>query len=340
MNKKLNIWIDVVNSPHVLFFRPIIKELKKKGHSVTVTSRNFAQTIDLLNNFKIRHKEVGKYGGKSIFGKGLSLVNRSLALYNFAKNKKFDLALSHNSVDICIVSKLLNIPVIDLFDYEYAQFHHINFRCATKIMCPSYIDKKDLKKYGANNKLINYEGLKEQMYLSDYKFDNNILNKLKIKSKNIIVVFRPPAEMSLYHRGVKNEIYLDIIDYLGNKPNICVVYFGRNKDQINQLKKKEYSNFIIPDKAIDAPSLIKKADLVISAGGTMNREAVALGTPVYTILALKMGGVDRHLIKSKYLKELSCVNDIILKKKSRSINLKSTSPKTLVDIFLKFAKTK
>lgn len=338
MNKKLNIWIDVVNSPHVLFFRPIIKELKKRGHNITVTSRDFAQTIDLLNNFKIKHKEIGKYGGKSIFGKGLSLINRSLALYNFSKDKKFDLALSHNSVDICVVSKLLDIPIVDLFDYEYAQFHHINFRCATKIMCPSYIDKNDLKKYGANHKLILYEGLKEQMYLSDYKFDNNILNKLKIDSKNIIVIFRPPAEMSLYHRGVKNEIYLDIIDYLGNKSEVCVVYFGRNKDQINMLKQKNYFNFIIPDKAIDAPSLIKKADLVISAGGTMNREAVALGTPVYTILALKMGGVDKYLIKSGYLKELDNIDDIVLKKKPKLINLKSTNPKILVDIFLTIAK--
>lgn len=334
MNKKLKIWIDVTNSPHVLFFRPIIKELKKRGHNVIVTSRNFAQTIDLLNNFKIKHKEIGKYGGKSIFGKGLSLINRSMNLYSFAKNKKFDLALSHNSVDICIVSKLLNIPIIDLFDYEYAQFHHINFRCATKIMCPSYIDINDLKKYGANNKLIFYEGLKEQMYLSDYKFDNDILNKLKIDSKKIIVVFRPPAESSLYHKGIKNQIYLNLIDFLGSKKNTTVVYFGRDKNQIQLIKKKKYTNFLIPENAIDGPSLIKKSDLVISAGGTMNREAVALGTPVYTILALKMGGVDKYLIKSGYLKELDSVDDIVLKKKSRSINLKLTSPKILVDTFL------
>lgn len=336
--KKLKIWIDVTNSPHVLFFRPIIKELENRGHYVFVTSRDFAQTINLLKFFNITHKKIGKYGGKNIFMKGFALISRSYLLFNFVKKKKFDLALSHNSVDVCLVSKLLKIPIIDLFDYEFAQFHHINFRCATKIMCPSYINKKDLVKYGVGNKLITYEGLKEQMYLSDYKFDPQILSKLNINKNRIIVVFRPPAEMSLYHKGTKNLIYLKIINYLSKKKEVCVVYLGRDQNQINLIKEKKYKNFIIPEIAIDAPSLIRKADLVISAGGTMNREAAALGTPVYTILALKKGAVDKYLIKSGLLRELNNIKKIKLKKKNKSISLKSTNPEVLVDIFLNFFK--
>lgn len=338
---KLNIWIDVTNSPHVLFFRPIIKELINQGHKVTVTSRDFSQTIDLLSNFKIKHTSFGKYGGKDIFNKGFNLIKRSYQLYKFAKNKNFDLALSHNSVDICVVSKILGIPVIDIFDYEYAQFHNINFRCSTKIMCPEYISNKDIIKYGGRKeKIIKYNGLKEQMYFFDYVFDEKILTKLKIDEKKIIVVFRPPAESSLYHKGTKNRIYLDLIDFLGSKKNTFVVYLGRNKDQIKLIKEKKYKNFLVPEKAIDAPSLIKKSDIVISAGGTMNREAVALGTPVYTIFALKMGGVDRYLIKKGYLRELKKVNDVLVIKKRTKKPLDLINPKIFVNIFLKFVKKK
>jgi len=228
------IWIDVTNSPHVLFFRPIIKNLEKRGFKVIVTARDFAQTYDLLDQYNIKYYKFGKYAGNNLFKKILFLITRSIRLLFFSIKHKFHLSLSHNSIDICIVSWISRIPIIDIFDYEYAQFHHINFRCATKIVCPKYINSKDLYKFGVNDKkIIKYDGLKEQMYLSDYNFDNKILKKLNIDSKKIIVVFRPPAEKSLYHKGIKNNIYLDLINYLSNKKNVVVVYLGRDVDQIN-----------------------------------------------------------------------------------------------------------
>jgi hypothetical protein len=332
--KTLNIWIDITNSPHVLFFRPIIKQLKKRGHKVTVTYRDFAQTKDLIKKFNIKAQLFGKYGGKSIFNKVCALISRSFKLFKFAKHKNFDLALSHNSVDICVVSKLLGIKCIDIFDYEFAQFHHINVRCSNIIMCPKYIKLKDLKKYGCKkNKLISVPFLKEQMYLSDYNFNNNILKKLNLDSKKVIIVFRPPAEMSLYHKGIKNNLYKKLLFYLKNKNNIQVVFLPRTDEQKEYICSKNYSNFIIPKKAIDAPSLIKKSDIVISAGGTMNREAAVLGTPVYTSLALRLGGVDKYLIKKKLLIKLNKVSDLKINKKKRSKGLKFISCNYFVDFF-------
>lgn len=335
---KKKIWIDVSNSPHVLFFRPIIKLLQEKGYSVTVTCRDFAQTKELLDKFNIKYIEFGKHGGKNLLSKIFNLILRSWRLYFFAKKHKFNLALSHNSIEINLISKILKIPVINFFDYEFAQFHHINFRCATKVVCPSYISSKKLYKFGAENKIIKYNGLKEQMYLYDYKFDKNILKKLNLNSKKIIVILRPPAETALYHRKIKNNFYYKLIDFLGNNSRIQIVFLGRNKNQIEYIKNKKYSNYFIFEKAIDGPSLIKESDIVISAGGTMNREAAALGTPVYSILALKLGGVDKFLIKINKLIYLNNLNNLIFKKKKRSKNLNFINPSEFVDLSLKYIK--
>jgi len=334
MTKK--IWIDITNSPHVLFFRPIIKELLLKGYTVIVTARDFAQTYDLLEKYNIKYYKFGHYAGKNLLKKIFNLFFRSYKLYFFAKKNKFNLSLSHNSIDICIVSKILNIPIIDIFDYEHAIFHHINFRCSTKIMCPKYIPSKSLYKFGGRNKIIKYPGLKEQIYFSDYSFDDNILSKLKIDSKKIIVVVRPPAETSVYHYNVKNNLYYDLINYLGHNSKVFVVFLGRTKDQIDFVKNKNFNNFLIPLKAIDGPSLIKKSDLVISAGGTINREAVALGTPVYSIFKLKLGGVDKYLIKNKKMFLLNKIDELKIKKKKTSKKLNLINPKTIVDVLLKY----
>jgi len=338
--KKLNIWIDVTNSPHVLFFKPLIKEFEKNGHKVTVTARNFAQTIDLLKQNKIKYTKFSHHGGKSLFKKIFFLFKRSYLLYKFSKNKHFDLALSHNSVDVCIASYFRKIPVFDLFDYEFAQFHHINFRLSKKIFYPKFINLKDLKKYGANkNKIIKYDGLKEQMVLKDYNFDKNIFDKInfpKNSLKKYKILLRPPATMALYHRNIKNQLYLDLINYLSNKKNLIVIFMPRTKIQLNEIQSKNLSNFLIVNKTIDGPSLIKQVDLVISGGGTMNREAVALNKPVYSILALKLGGVDKYLIKNKYLIKLNSIEEFkLLKNKNNKINIKYTTPKQMCDLILK-----
>jgi len=332
----LNIWIDITNSPHVLFFNPIIKELRSRGHNVLVTARDFAQTIGLLDYYHIDYVQYGKHGGKNILHKVINLLKRSFYFYNYIKKRQIDLAITHNSIDACLVSKVLHIPVIDIFDYEYAQFHHINFRCATKIMCPEYIDSNELYKYGATDKkIIKYHGLKEQMYLSDYEFDDDVLNKLNIDSDKVIVVLRPPADMALYHHGISNNIYLNVIKYCSIQKDTVVVFLGRTNQQKEFIRSQHLLNFIIPDKAIDGPSLINNADMVISGGGTMNREACALGVPVYTIFALKIGGVDQFLIKTKLMNKLTELKFMLMYKISFQKKLPFTNVKLFVDVILK-----
>jgi len=337
-----NIWIDLTNSPHVLFFKPIIEELKNRNYNVFITCRDYAQTKDLLDNYKLKYKLIGHHAGSNIFKKFYWLLKRSFLLYKYMKNKNINLALSHNSVDICVVSRFLKIPIIDIFDYEYASFHHINFRFANKIMFPKYINKKKLKKYGGKqSKCIPYEGLKEHIYLYNYNFDNNILDKINIKkdNKTKLVLLRPPATMALYHQGIKNYLYSDLIYYLSSKKNVKVIFMPRTNQQKVEIEQKNLNNFVILNKTVDGPSLIKKVDLVISGGGTMNREAVALNKPVYSILALKLGDVDKYLIKKNYLKLLTNVKDLNLNNLNfKKNNLKGSNPKDMVTIFEKYMK--
>ena len=330
----MKIWIDVTNSPHVLFFNPIIAELKKRNHKVIVTARDFAQTIELLDNYKIPYKRFGKHYGKNMLFKILGLISRSIRLTWFAFGKRFDLALSHNSNDIAVASFLLRIPLVTMFDYEYAASHHINIRCAKKVLVPEVIKLNKLRKYGCTKKkLDHYPGLKEQIYLYDFIPDASIVKSLHLDKKKIIVTIRPPATMSHYH-NVENKLFSSLLRKLSSDKKVQMVILPRTNEQKEQILNMKLNNIVISKKAVDAPSLIYFSDLVISAGGTMNREAVALNTPVYTIFAPKTGAVDLNLMKSGKLKKLANINQIRLVKKKAHGVIKINGPRMIVNKIL------
>jgi predicted glycosyltransferase len=334
----MKIWIDMTNSPHVLFFRPIISELESRGHKVTITARDFAQTISLLDKQKIPYTKIGRHQGRNYFLKVRGLFARSFRLIAFARKKKFDLALSHNSNDIAVAAYLLRIPLVTMFDYEHAKSHHINLRLATKILVPDLIPNKPLYKYGAKDRKIDkYAGLKEEVYLADFIPDAGLLKTLGIDEKKILVTIRPPATMSHYHR-IENPFFDRLLEHLGKKKDVAMVVLPRTKEQGEDILKKKISNLLIPKEAIDGPSLEFFSDIVISAGGTMNRESVALGTPVYTIFAPEMGAIDRNLIRQGKLKKLTDLKQLKLQKKKLRTLPKMRGPKPVVDKILETVK--
>jgi predicted glycosyltransferase len=302
----MRVWFDLTNSPHVLVLRPLIEALRADGAEVAVTARDFAQTVALCARFGIDCEVIGRHRGARLGAKAAGLADRSLALARFARGRRFDLAIGHGSNDVTVAAFALRIPRSTAFDYEWATVQHtVNCRLCQAVVVPDAIPPQRLDRYGARGKLQRYAGLKEEYYLADFEPDPAVLGELGLDAAQPIAVVRTPPSVSLYHR-FENDLFAEVL--LALREQAQVVVLPRVADQRAELERA--GGFIVPERAIDAQSLIAFGDLVVSAGGTMNREAVALGTPVYTTFEGRLGAVDERLIADGRLIKLESAADL------------------------------
>lgn len=314
--RRVRVWIDLTNSPHVLVMRPVIELLEADGHEVEVTARDFAQTLGLLRRFRISHTAIGRHRGGSLLAKAGGIASRSAALVRWARSREpFDLALGHGSNDVTVAARLLGIPCATMFDYEWASLQHqVNCRLAAAVVVPDAIPPERLSRYGAAGKIHAYEGLKEEYYLADFAPSETVLRDLGLDRERAIVTVRTPPEVSLYHR-FENDLFGVVLRQLAESaPDVQAVVLPRTPEQRAELAR--LPALIVPREAIDAQSLIAFSDLVVSAGGTMNREAVALGTPVCSTFAGRLGAVDERLIAEGRLRLLSEVSQLDLRRRA------------------------
>ncbi len=308
----MRVWVDLTNSPHVLVMRPVIERLRARGAEVEVTARDFAQTLGLLERERIAHTAIGHHRGERLGAKALGLAQRSLALTRWARRRHFDVALGHGSNDVSVAALALGIPSATMFDYEWATVqHNVNCRLAASVVVPDAIPAERLRRYGAIGKIHAYPGLKEEYYLADFEPDRAVLRELDLDPDRPIYVVRTPPEVSLYHRFA-NDRFAAVLRRLADASarGAQPVVLPRTEPQRRELRQA--GAFIVPERAIDAQSLIAFADLVVSAGGTMNREAVALGTPVWTTFEGRLGAVDERLIAEGRLRKLGDVDELPL----------------------------
>ncbi len=324
----IKVWIDLTNSPHVLVMRPIVRVLEERGAEVLITARDFAQTLDLCERHGLPCEAIGHHRGGRLAAKGLGLLSRSTALARWARGRGIDVALGHGSNDVTVAAKLLRIPSSTAFDYEWAKVQHtVNCRLVKAIVVPDVIPLERLKPYGATPaKLRPYPGLKEEYYLADFEPDPSVLAELGLDPAKPIAVVRTPPAVSLYHR-FENPLFAQVLDRLEGEQTVVL---PRIPEQ-----RAELGGFIVPEKAIDAQSLVAYADLMVSAGGTMNREAVALGTPVWTTFEGRLGAVDEALIASGRMRRLERAEDLALVKRPGSGEQRiRRDPALLADLLL------
>jgi predicted glycosyltransferase len=306
----MRVWIDLTNSPHVLVMRPVIEHLRADGHEVSVTARDFAQTLALCDRHGIAHTAIGHHRGAGLTDKARGLADRSLTLARWARGRGFDLALGHGSNDVSVAAALLRIPSATMFDYEWATVQHtVNCRLAATVVVPDLIPAERLYRYGARGKIAAYPGLKEEYYLADFTPDPAVLSELSLDPALPIAVVRTPPAVSLYHR-FENDLFGVVLARLRGTQTVVL---PRTASQRAELAAT--GGFIVPEPAIDAQSLIAYADLMVSAGGTMNREAVALGTPVFTVFEGRLGAVDERLIADGRLAQLTDPAEVVLAKR-------------------------
>ncbi|HEY1404558.1 MAG TPA: DUF354 domain-containing protein [Pyrinomonadaceae bacterium] len=298
----MRIWIDLANSPHVPFFAALAEEFQARGHEFEVTAREFAQTVELAERANLAPVVIGGHGGRELKGKAGNLFGRALALRSWARARRFDLAVSHNSYSQIVAARALGLRSVTLMDYEHQPANHLAFRLASRVVVPCAFPRAALGRFGASKRKVrHYDGFKEDVYLAGFEpragAIESMLKSLGVDAGDVLVVVRPPARDALYHR-FDNELFDALLAHLCAQRDARIVLLARTdaqREEFDALYRSE--NVIMPRVALDGATLISAADLVVSAGGTMNREAAALGVPVATVYAGEWAAVDEELVR-------------------------------------------
>jgi predicted glycosyltransferase len=313
----MRVWVDFTNTAHVLVLRPLVELLERQGHEVTLTARPLSHTQELLEDWGHPHTVIGHYGGTGKLGKARAAAGRVPRLLRFARGRRFDWALAHGSTDLPPASRLLRIPNTTMFDYEWASLqHHLNCRLASRVLIPDAIPAERLRRYGAHRrKLVRYPGLKEEYYLADFEPDATVLDRLGVDPARILCVVRTAPSYALYLGGAENELLPRLLKRLSAHDETQTVVLARNDEQRRAISALALERVIVPERAVDGRSLVALADLLVSAGGTMNREAAVLGTPVWSIFEGRLGAIDEMLAARGKLRFLRDPDEIEIAKK-------------------------
>jgi predicted glycosyltransferase len=300
----VRVWVDLTNPAHVVVLRPLVELLEADGHDVTLTARPLSHTTELLDDWGHPYTAIGHHGGASRLGKAFAASSRTAQVFGFARGKGFDYGLAHGSTDMPPVARVLGIPNTTMFDYEWAALQHsLNCRLATRVLVPDAIPAERLARYGARPpKLVQYPGLKEEYYLSSFEPDASVLDELGLDRSRVIAVVRTAPSYALYLGGSENELLPKVLRRLLDE-GAQVVVLARTDEQRRSLRRLD-PGLVVPDRAVDGRSLAALADLVVSAGGTMIREAAVLGTPVWSIFEGRPGAVDEQLEREGRLRFL------------------------------------
>jgi len=308
------IWIDLDNSPHVPLFASFIQRLQQEGWQVKVTARNFAQTLDLVEQFGVKAVAVGKHAGKSKLKKILNLPIRAMQLISELRGFKPEIALSHGSRTQAIAAKILGVPKVTMFDYEWSEMKILGF-CSSVMFCPEFISKNRLSEAGFDLKKIRfYKGLKEDMYVREFLPNPNFKAELGINQNQKLITIRPPGIIGNYHNENSEKLCRELVLKAIKSENNFVVILPKTQIErkfIDEILTTEHkATVLIPDKAINGLQLLYHSDYCFSGGGTMNREAVALGKHAFSIFTGAKGEVDEILEKSGLLTFLNTTDEV------------------------------
>jgi predicted glycosyltransferase len=333
----MRIWIDLANSPHVPFFRALASEFTRRSHELTVTARDFAETVELAERAGFQATVIGGHGGQKLSGKAGNLMQRGLALARWGRGRKFDLAVSHNSYSQILAGRALSLETVTLMDYEHQPANHLAFRLASRIVVPRAFPDPALARFGASTaKVRRYGGIKEDVYLADFQPDPRFekqLRELGIGAEEILITVRPPATEALYHR-FENELFDRLLQRIAETAGAKVVLLPRSQSQRELYLHRRFANLIVPSHALDGANLIAHSDLIVSAGGTMNREAAALGVPAASIYLGEWAAIDEQLVREGRLQRLNTADDLAaLPIRKRS----TTKPRKAVSVLAEVA---
>ena len=317
--------------------RPLVDVLEQRGDEVLITARPLSHTLELLDDWGHAYTALGEYGGARRADKAREAAKRARLMTAWGRaHGPFDAALAHGSTDLPVASRLLRIPNTTMFDYEWATAQHsLNCRLANRVLVPDAIPPERLRRYGATKrKLVRYPGLKEEYVLHDFEADPEVPRALGLDLDAPIAVIRTAPSYALYLGGREAALLPRLIRHLHDQ-GAQVVVLARNDEQRAEARSTGLDRVIVPERAVESRSLVAYADVLVSAGGSMNREAAALGTPVYSMFEGRLGGVDERLIEEGRLAMLTDVEAVRIEKRPEAGRpLTTRDPATLLDLAL------
>jgi predicted glycosyltransferase len=234
-------------------------------------------------------------------------------LVDIIHGEKVDVALSKHSIELPRITFGLGIPSLYVLDNEHAlAANKLTLPLCDRIITPDIIDFWKLMKFGADpNTIIPYNGTSELMHFKSFKYNDNVFDDLNLDLTHPkTILMRPEPSLASYlDADCRKSVLSPIVDELKNVANILIL--PRFKEQAEIFEGIENVSILKPP--VDTSSIIKKADLVIGAGGTMNREAAILQTPVISCYPGETLSVDQYYI-NKGLMYRSIDSDDVIEK--------------------------
>jgi uncharacterized protein len=331
----VRVWVDFTNTAHVVVLRPLVERLEAAGHEVELSARPLSHTLELLDDWGHPYTALGYYGGVRKVDKARAAADRVVRMLRFGRGKRFDAGLAHGSTDLPVAGRVLGFPNATMFDYEFAVLqHHVNCRLATRVLVPDAIPPERLARFGARGrKLVRYPGLKEEYYLADFEPDAGLPARLGVQPGAPLAVVRTPPAYALYLGGSEHALLPRVLEHL-SRAGAQTVVLPRTPAQAEAIGALGLAGVIVPPRAVDGLSLVALADLLVSAGGTMNREAAVLGTPVWSMFEGRLGAVDEQLVREGRLQLLRDPSDVVVARKDPAARPTVRDPADLLHLAL------
>jgi hypothetical protein len=335
----VKIWIDLENTPHAMVFKPIVRRLMEEGHEVFITAKDVGQTLGLLQIFGMEYIVVGGGVASGTIRKIGAVLSRAARLAHLVYRNHFDVSVSHGSRSHIAASALARIPCITSYDYEYSSKFMVH-QLSDLVLVPACLEASPyFVNRGIPSNVRFYPGLKEEIYLCQFVPSETLAPQLSFSSETIVAVIRPPGTTGHYHDPLAERLFDQVMEkVLCSTQRVVAIVIPRTVQQQHELIRR-FAGFsgrvVIPEKALNGLDLMWHADLVVSAGGTMNREAALMGIPTYSILTAPLGAADRLLTTSGRMKHVnteSKISEIAFEKRDP---IKFTTPTTRVlDFFV------
>lgn len=335
------VWFDLTNTAHPVVLRPLVTLLEARGVECVLSVRPLSQTIDLMDDWGHPYTAFGAHGGVSRVGKARALGSRLRQMIAFGRGHgPFAAAMSHGSPDLAIAARVLGIPSTFMFDYEFALAQHtVGGVFSARALAPESIPPARLRRFGMGrlSDLVRYPGLKEEYILHGFTADPAVPASLGIDVAKPFAVVRTAPSYALYLGGAESPLVARLLASFSAR-GVQTVVLTRNADQTRDVRALGLDGVVVPDRAVEARSLVAYADVLVSAGGSMNREAAALGTPVWSMFEGRLGGVDEQLVREGRLQLLPPDADVeaveVVKRPSAGTPLHARDPASLLSLAL------
>ncbi|HUU78228.1 MAG TPA: DUF354 domain-containing protein [candidate division Zixibacteria bacterium] len=287
MAKKNVIWFESLTPKQTMLFLAIGKILKSYGFEILYTTREHDYIQDIFSTNNIQPKSMGEYGGSTLKGKLIASASRMLELSEYIADYKENIigAVSFSSPDASRVAFGLGIPLILLNDTSHStSVGRLTFSLARYLITPISINKKSFVEMGANPKIIHqYKGVDEVEYISGENYEKFLEFREKAKDKNkFYLVFRPEESFASYMKDKESKPYLEILQHIIENYEGEIIVFPRYPQQKESILEKFEGQIKIPTNGFYFLNLLSNAEVVITGGGTMGREAALLGIPSIT----------------------------------------------------------